>query len=77
MEEIIFAFPNPMRWSEQSYSNQSPDLLSQGMTLRDYFAARAMAEVPLKISQRFVSDSDYDDWAKNCYRRADALIKNR
>lgn len=48
-----------------------------GMTLRDYFAAKAMAEVPLSPSQRMVDDSDYDNWAKKCYKRADAMLKQR
>lgn len=48
-----------------------------GMTLRDYFAAKAISEIPLKISERYVNDSDYDEWAKKCYRRADALLKQR
>lgn len=67
--ENPLAFPQ----NEFSYNIQK----AEGMTLRDYFAAKAMSEVPLKISQRYVSDSDYDEWAKKCYKRADALLKQR
>ena len=47
----------------------------QGMTLRDYFAAKAM--------QAFLSDSDWrvdmgiDDTAYGAYKVADAMLKAR
>jgi hypothetical protein len=41
---------------------------SPGMTLRDYFAAKAMSEVTWK---------DVDASAKDCYRLADAMLKAR
>ena len=39
-----------------------------GMTLRDYFAAKAMAACPL---------SNADDMAAWCYKRADAMLAAR
>lgn len=48
---------------------------SQGMTLRDYFASKAM--------QAFLSDSDWrvdmgiDDTAYGAYKVADAMLKAR
>jgi len=68
--------PNAFPYYERNISGDM-HLTESGMTLRDYFASKAMSEVPLKISQRFVSDSDYDEWAKNCYKRADAMLKQR
>jgi hypothetical protein len=47
------------------------------MTLRDYFAAKAMpmlmSEWPINI---FDNDAQ-DDVAKNCYKMADAMLKAR
>ncbi len=45
-----------------------------GMTLRDYFAARAM--------QSYLSGDDrgsfsYDEWARASYQMADAMLKAR
>ena len=55
------AFPNPHRTDEV------------GMTLRDYFAAKAM------LARGFTS-RPYDttaETAKDCYRMADAMMKAR
>jgi hypothetical protein len=41
---------------------------SEGMTLRDYFAAKAINKCPLN------SHSDAAQW---CYARADAMLKAR
>jgi hypothetical protein len=46
----------------------------QGMTLRDYFAAKAM--------QSYLNGDDrdsftYDEWAKASYQMADAMLKAR
>ncbi len=44
-----------------------------GMTLRDYFAAKAMA-----IKYGVVGSSmSIDDMAHNCYEMADAMLKQR
>lgn len=61
-----------------------PDYLAQGwegMTLRDYFAAKAMASFISKgdgFSEQFTSDDDHDDkisrWS---YEMADAMMKAR
>jgi hypothetical protein len=47
-----------------------------GMTLRDYFAAKAM----VGFNDRIGSQSDqnwFDDIAKGAYRMADAMLKAR
>jgi hypothetical protein len=49
---------------------------SQGMTLRDYFAAKAMQE----FLDEIYSQSDqawFDQIAKNAYRMADTMLKAR
>ena len=48
----------------------------EGMTLRDYFAAKAMQEFLDEVG----SQSDqawFDQIAKNAYRMADAMLKAR
>lgn len=59
------AFPGP-------YANKNGSieglLKQQGMTLRDYFAAKAMHLCPLR------SHSDAARW---CYEMADAMLKAR
>jgi len=51
------AFPNPHRTD------------MTGMTLRDYFAARAMLRIGVNTS--------YEDLAKTAYKIADAMMKAR
>ena len=51
------AFPNPHRTDEM------------GMTLRDYFAAKAMLRTSV--------GSSYEQLAKNAYEIADAMLKAR
>lgn len=57
----IPAFPVAFKWGNE---------LSQynGMTLRDYFAAKAM---------QVVKCSDYETTAEFCYKLADAMMKAR
>ena len=49
----------------------SPD---DGMTLRDYFAAKAMQAV---LTNHKLEDCDDDVVAKNCYQMADFMLKAR
>lgn len=50
-----------------------------GMSLRDYFAAKASMVIPVIKDRNFSqpTDKDYDEWAEKCYKRADALLKQR
>ena len=49
----------------------------QGMTLRDYFAAKAMQPfLDTLVKQGWVSD-DLKTVAETCYRMADAMLKAR
>ena len=45
----------------------------QGMTLRDYFAAKAM-QAMVSLPDADMSHDDYADWA---YRQADAMLEAR
>lgn len=62
----IPAFPIVGQWG----------VTEQGMTLRDYFAAKAMQsftnEVGWKSDQKW-----FDEIAKGAYRQADAMMKAR
>ena len=64
------AFPIPLQ-PEQVWQGMAP---FDGMTLRDYFAAKAM--------QSYLVDKDrdsftYDQWAQAAYFMADAMLKAR
>ena len=59
---------NPPAFPVQSIYIEDQETNSRGMTLRDYFAAKAMSEVTWK---------DVDASAKDCYRLADAMLKAR
>ena len=61
------AFP-----STQYVSGISPTGHSVGMTLRDYFAAKAMQGMMANSW-----NSNYGDWAEHAYIMADAMLKAR
>lgn len=75
--------------SKQEYAfpvHETPDSLdSPGMTLRDYFAAKAMqACIPDRRDQFKNDNEDLDDWdnffdviADEAYRIADAMLAAR
>ena len=66
------------------YINQHGKQNPEGMTLRDYFAAKAMQGL---MSGRWKADmhgipydayrADADEWAKSAYHFADAMLKAR
>lgn len=60
-----FAFPIP----ELNWSN--------GMTLRDYFAAKAMQAVVMKQNELHDIQAMYDRVALHAYKMADAMLKAR
>lgn len=47
-----------------------------GMTLRDYFAAKAMQSF-LTNQPPHVTDMTYAEWASDSYQMADAMLKAR
>jgi hypothetical protein len=67
------AFP---RFVPEGHYNGSVDF--EGMSLRDYFAGQALAGM-LGDSNRdsMYIDATYDDYAKDAYGFADAMIKAR
>lgn len=71
-------YPDPMRGAGQSYSNQSPYELESGMTLRDYFAAKAMQGM---LANNLIVDDLSDsitEWIANrSYEISDAMLKQR
>jgi hypothetical protein len=50
------------------------ELVSDGMTLRDYFAAKAMSFVP---GQAELNHTGPREWAAACYEMADAMLAAR
>ena len=62
MNEIPTAFP----WTHD-------DMTCTGMTLRDYFAARAMQS----MLNAGISSADYEEDAVQAYAVADAMLKAR
>lgn len=55
----------------------------QGMTLRDYFAAKAMQGMitlygkPVKHETEWGSTDQFEDYSKASYKMADAMLKER
>ena len=73
-------YPDPMRGADQSYSNQNPWKLESGMTLRDYFAAKAMAiyiQDHLKYKRENENGWSVDSITDSAYVFADAMLKQR
>lgn len=48
-----------------------------GMTLRDYFAAKAMQAVPMPQGNLHDVPASYDRIAEHAYKLADAMLKAR
>ena len=61
------AFPRPVSWSEEGGTHRG----TLGMTIRDYFAAQALAGVPWSY------EISLKDQAKQCFQIADAMIAER
>lgn len=65
------AFPRPM---SEYRDNGDVERAQSGMTLRDYFAAQAMAEVAGRFGRL---PETMDKLAKDCYAIADAMLAAR
>lgn len=48
-----------------------------GMTLRDYFAAKALVGGIAEFFQGGHAWADYNEFAESCYGMADAMLKER
>lgn len=70
MKEPQFAFPHDGYFDEEK---GKPIFASGGMTLRDYFAAKAMQS----FLMTWHSDASYKDIAEGAYGIADAMLSER
>lgn len=70
---------NPPAFPVQSIYIEDQETNSRGMTLRDYFAAKAMQAIINETSINVGPNAQADDlWnAKVAYRYADAMLKAR
>jgi len=69
---------NPLAFPTKNYQGIQPvnTGYSEGMTLRDYFAARALQNFRDQIGSQ--SDQEwFDQMAEGAYRMADAMLKAR
>ncbi|AER33627.1 hypothetical protein [Pantoea ananatis] len=69
-----YAFPIPNA-DFQTFAPKTVDeyrRIQSGMTLRDYFAAKALASIPLSIDSR-----EQELIANAAYRQADAMLRAR
>ena len=64
----------PMNWVKQEAPNLNVILEQRGMTLRDYFAAKAMQGMYASAS---FPTGMMADTAKEAYEMADAMLKAR
>jgi len=53
------------------------EITHEGMSLRDYFAAKAMPMLMQEWSINIFDNDTQDEVAKNCYAMADAMLKAR
>ena len=64
---------NPPAFPLHNHGVQTLGMHIAGMTLRDYFAAKAMQKIGFTVRPY---DNTYET-AKDCYRMADAMLKAR
>lgn len=70
------AFPIP-RHTRHFDDSQGAYMQDDGMTLRDYFAAKAMNKVNMNSYSTMSSESYEQYIARHAYRLADAMMKER
>ena len=69
MNENTFAFPHEITHLHKP--------LTAGMTLRDYFAAKAMQGLFASDTWDWNQEGEWDERAQTAYAMADAMIKAR
>lgn len=71
------AFPR-QQWEYDGHNNVL-QYQEEGMTLRDYFAAKAIGviELPTDYVGTKETEESYKRWAQKAYRMADAMLKAR
>lgn len=71
------AFPSKKRIYKAGYATAEFEPVG-GMTLRDYFAAKAMAMFDWSLMTQPDGTHVFDPWtAERCYMMADAMLKAR
>jgi hypothetical protein len=69
------AFPATSGWDSQgNWCRNYAD--NEGMTLRDYFAAKAMQGM-LASADSWINKDEVEDFATICYALADGMLKAR
>lgn len=62
-------------------SNEGSSFYEAGMSLRDYFAAKAMQVMmncePFKVDDGYIASTAYGEIAKQSYEMADAMLNER
>lgn len=75
------AFPEVVTEYHGSHGEYTQDVHSVGgMTLRDYFAAKALSAVASgfhRVGKDFIGEEDYEAAAYGAYEMADAMLKAR
>lgn len=72
----IPAFPRPEAWTSNPEFGTQP--AQEGMSLRDYFAAKAMAAIIVASDGYSNSIGEIDEWlGKYAYAAADVMLKAR
>lgn len=70
------AFPRPKFWDGDG--NPDNDCEQGGMSLRDYFAAKALHGVLQNLADMNAeSRADLPRFARDCYKMADAMLAER
>jgi len=65
----------PMTWVKQEAPNLNVILEQRGMTMRDYFAAKAMEAIICRADNRFTTTLEFV--GAKAYQYADAMLKAR
>jgi len=79
----IFNKPTGVNMNELDFPKNEqafPDEFNDGMTLRDYFAAKAMYSLRIEDAILHNEDCDFstiDEIAESAYSQADAMLKAR
>jgi hypothetical protein len=70
------AFPHkPMKWdNDESIYVPDSDFHGHGMSLRDYFAAKALSGLLAAPNGKFPNQLNRIDYAQNAYALADAML---
>lgn len=73
------AFPQPAFASQNSSTGETVNhqWLSDGMTLRDYFAAKAMGSVWIDVPEDADRERALEHLGRASYEMADAMLKAR